>query len=233
MDEYREWTVPGPVTCAWSRGTARRRTVRIVPDGCVDLMWTGRELVVAGPDTGPVLSDTQPGELVGVRFGPGVAPAILGLPASEIRDQRPLLGDLRVVPGWLPDLLHNAGNAEARAEVLRKAVVGWFRPEMADRKVPAIVAGLNAGLGVGELAERVGLGERALYRRCQAAFGYGPKTTQRVLRFHRALTLARSGRAFAEAAAVTGYADQAHLAREVKALAGVSLGALTGRTGAA
>ena len=232
MDEYREWTVPGPVTCAWSRRTARRRTLRIVPDGCVDLMWTGRELVVAGPDTGPFLSDTEPGRLTGVRFAPGVAPAVLGLPASAIRDQRPLLGDLRRVPDRLPDLLHDAGNAEARAEVLRKAVISWFRPEQADNAVPAIVAGLNAGLGIRELADRLGLGERALHRRCQAAFGYGPKTAQRVLRFHRALTLARQGRAFADTAAETGYADQAHLAREVKALAGVSLGVLTGRTGA-
>jgi transcriptional regulator GlxA family with amidase domain len=32
---------------------------------------------------------------------------------------------------------------------------------------------------------------------------------------------------FAEVAVVTGYADQAHLAREVRALSGVPLGVLT------
>ena len=35
--------------------------------------------------------------------------------------------------------------------------------------------------------------------------------------------MARSGVDFADAAARSGYADQAHLARDVKALAGVSL----------
>jgi AraC-like DNA-binding protein len=44
---------------------------------------------------------------------------------------------------------------------------------------------------------------------------------------NRALDLARAGEPFAAAAASTGYADQAHLAREVKALVGVTLGALT------
>ena len=223
----------GPVTCAWSRRTPERHELRIVPDGCVDLMWTGRELVVAGPDTGPVLFDTVPGLLVGVRFGPGVAPSILGLPASAIRDQRPLLGDLLVVPNRLLDELGNAGNAENRAEVLGRAVHGWFRPELRDGAVPVIVAGLRGNMPVRELADRLGVGERALHRRCVAAFGYGPKIVQRVLRFRRALALARVGYSFADTAVETGYADQAQLAREVRALAGVPLGVLTGRTGAA
>ncbi|WP_461029927.1 helix-turn-helix domain-containing protein, partial [Streptomyces sparsus] len=65
--------------------------------------------------------------------------------------------------------------------------------------------------------------ERQLHRRAVRAFGYGPKTLARVLRLERALTLARAGLPFARVAADAGYADQAHLAREVKALAGVPL----------
>ncbi|WP_143615380.1 helix-turn-helix domain-containing protein, partial [Streptomyces sparsogenes] len=65
-----------------------------------------------------------------------------------------------------------------------------------------------------------------LHRRSLAAFGYGPKTLARVLRLNRALDAARAGTAFAEVAALAGYADQAHLAREVKALTGVPLGRL-------
>ncbi|OMI40139.1 AraC family transcription regulator [Streptomyces sparsogenes DSM 40356] len=65
-----------------------------------------------------------------------------------------------------------------------------------------------------------------MHRRSLAAFGYGPKTLARVLRLNRALDAARAGTAFAEVAALAGYADQAHLAREVKALTGVPLGRL-------
>ncbi|MFC7566230.1 helix-turn-helix domain-containing protein [Actinomadura namibiensis] len=60
-------------------------------------------------------------------------------------------------------------------------------------------------------------------RRAVAAFGYGPKTVQRVLRFQRALRLARAGRPLAEVAQVAGYADQAHMANEVRGLGGVPM----------
>ncbi|MFD8985382.1 helix-turn-helix domain-containing protein, partial [Streptomyces sp. NPDC059564] len=52
-----------------------------------------------------------------------------------------------------------------------------------------------------------------------------PRTLGRVLRLQRALALARRGLPQAEVAHTAGYADQAHLAREVRALAGTTLGA--------
>ncbi|MFE3285367.1 helix-turn-helix domain-containing protein, partial [Streptomyces sp. NPDC059233] len=64
------------------------------------------------------------------------------------------------------------------------------------------------------------------------AFGYGPRTVGRILRLRRALALARSGTAYAEIAHTTGYADQAHLAREVRAPAGTTLIAYAGSAGA-
>jgi AraC-like DNA-binding protein len=73
------------------------------------------------------------------------------------------------------------------------------------------------------VACEVGLSERQLLRRSLASFGYGPKTLARVLRMERALALATGGMPAADVAASVGYADQAHLSREVKALAGVSL----------
>ncbi|MFD0886505.1 helix-turn-helix domain-containing protein, partial [Streptosporangium algeriense] len=68
-----------------------------------------------------------------------------------------------------------------------------------------------------------------LHRRSLRAFGYGPKTLQRVVRFQRALRLARRGTALAEVALASGYADQSHMANEVRRLAGVSLGGLLSR----
>ncbi|HEY5990531.1 MAG TPA: hypothetical protein VIV12_29690 [Streptosporangiaceae bacterium] len=42
-----------------------------------------------GPDTGPVVGDLRPGEfIVGLRFRPGAAGTVLGLPAVELRDAR-------------------------------------------------------------------------------------------------------------------------------------------------
>jgi AraC-like DNA-binding protein len=86
---------------------------------------------------------------------------------------------------------------------------------------------MRAGASVASTAAAVGLTERAMHRRCLVAFGYGPKTLARILRMNRAVALARGGTSFATVAAVAGYADQAHLARDVRALASVPLGTLT------
>ena len=70
------------------------------------------------------------------------------------------------------------------------------------------------------------LGERQLRRRFAAGVGYGPKTLARVLRFQRLLALLTDDRAgrptLAEAAALAGYADQAHMTAECTRLAGRS-----------
>jgi AraC-like DNA-binding protein len=86
---------------------------------------------------------------------------------------------------------------------------------------------VDAGRPIAEVADTVGLSDRQLHRRSLVAFGYGPKVLARILRLRRALALARDGSSFARASVEAGYADQAHLAREVRALAGAPLTQLT------
>ncbi|MDX3850748.1 helix-turn-helix domain-containing protein [Streptomyces sp. AK02-01A] len=198
----------------------------VLPDGCMDLLWIGGRLLVAGPDTHAYAPQGIDGlYCAGVRFAPGTAPTILGVPAHELRDRRVELADL-----WSPAQVRGltgrlaaAGDpaAELEAVALRRA---------ADTGPPdplpgAVVDGLNAGRTVAATAEAVGLGARQLHRRSLAAFGYGPKTLARVLRLQRALALVRAGVPYAEAALASGCADQAHLARETRDLAGLPLGA--------
>jgi AraC-like DNA-binding protein len=57
-------------------------------------------------------------------------------------------------------------------------------------------------------------------------YGYGPATLRRVLRFRRARRMLDGGLTFSEVAARAGYADQSHLHREARELAGVGLSAL-------
>jgi AraC-like DNA-binding protein len=226
---YGEFPAPpgSGLACLWTLelpGSAGGPFVQpVVPDGCVDLIWWGREaeVTVAGPDTGPSPARLVPGDLlVGVRFGPGTAPPALGVPADAVRDGRLPLRDLW---GGDADRLGEAMAASRdRQATLVRAVLSRTRSEAPDPLVPALVRGL-ASRTVREVADEVGLGERQLRRRSIAAFGYGPKTVQRVLRFQRALRLARAGRPLAEVAYETGYADQAHMANEVRGLAGTSI----------
>src|SRR5215470_8440328 len=95
---YREWHAVGPLAgylaCTWMNALPELATplVLVIPDGCVDIIWTGENLRVAGPDTEPMLESFPPGTvIVGARFRPGAAPPWLGVPASEIVNGRPPL----------------------------------------------------------------------------------------------------------------------------------------------
>jgi AraC-like DNA-binding protein len=79
---------------------------------------------------------------------------------------------------------------------------------------------------VPELAREAGWSSRRLGTRFQAEVGLGPKQAARVVRFDRARRLlqrrvtAAGQPELASLAAACGYYDQAHLAREFRALAG-------------
>ncbi|MEV7006196.1 DUF6597 domain-containing transcriptional factor [Streptosporangium sp. NPDC051022] len=219
---YREWgpapALAGRVTHVWTNIAISSSTQLVVPDGCVDLIWGPEGPHVAGPDTGPMPVRMSSGDrYFGIRFRPGAVGGVFGVPVEALRDSRVPLAELGVLPGLTPSTMQ-----EMLAVRLREA-------PGPDPAAPAIARALREGRSVGQVAWDLGLGERQLHRRSLRAFGYGPKTLQRVVRFQRALRLARSGVAPAEVAVVSGYADQSHMANEVRRLAGVPLGRLVGR----
>ncbi|MEC3997739.1 helix-turn-helix transcriptional regulator [Actinacidiphila sp. DG2A-62] len=216
--------------------TLARAPYRVLPDGCMDLLWCEGELLVAGPDTVAYVASARVGtRYAGLRFAPGSAPRVLGVPAKELRNRRVPLdalwgdGPARRLAERAAEDPAAALDAWAARRVLRMAgeETSGDAARRGERRLPAeIAARLAAGRGVAEVAAAVGLGERQLRRRCEDAFGYGPKTLARVLRLQRALELARGGLPFASVAADAGYADQPHLAREVRALTGLPLSEL-------
>ncbi|MEU9358891.1 helix-turn-helix domain-containing protein [Streptomyces sp. NPDC048301] len=228
--EERNSHLDGAVLWTWSG--LREPARPVLPDGCMDLLWVGGRLLVAGPDThaftpGAALS----GDCAGIRFAPGTAPALLGVPAHELRDRRVALDVLWSGPEVrrLTERTAAAGDPAAVLEdiALRRAAGA----EPPDPLTVAVAAQLRQGRSVAATAYAVGLGARQLHRRSLAAFGYGPKTLARVLRLQRALDLVRAGTPYAEAAYAAGCTDQAHLAREMRALAGTTLGGYLAATG--
>jgi AraC-like DNA-binding protein len=73
------------------------------------------------------------------------------------------------------------------------------------------------------VAAEIGWSNRTMQRQCAAIYGYGPAMLRRILRFRRAVRLLNDGLPTVEVAARAGYADQPHLHREVRELAGVAL----------
>jgi AraC-like DNA-binding protein len=236
---YQETAPPAPLAghlaCVWVRRAAATDTAPVVPDGCTDLMWMtddGRaRLVVAGPDThahpAGMGSDTT---IAAVRFRPGAAADVLGVPLDALRDERPDLAELwgRPATEALADALAAADRpehalAEAVADRLTASGRGVASVDPAVRHVADALRDARMPAPVRGLADGMGLSERQLHRRCLAAFGYGPKTLHRVLRFQNALSRARAGDDLARVAHECGYADQAHMARDVSALSGTTM----------
>ncbi|MEV0378796.1 DUF6597 domain-containing transcriptional factor [Nonomuraea sp. NPDC050643] len=240
------------VACEWRRAGDTDLTALVVPDACVDLIWGPSGPFVAGPDTGPMPVSMRAGDtLVGIRFKPGAVGDFFGVPLTDLRDARVPLRDLpghdtflselaeqaaehapAAQPGLterpdltaLPGLTEHPASTEARSHALRAAVRRrLMRSTATDPAAPVIASALRKGGTVTEVAWALGFSERQLQRRSLTSFGYAPKTLQRIVRFQRALKLARAGVPLAEVAATAGYTDQAHLANDVKRLSGVPM----------
>jgi AraC-like DNA-binding protein len=225
---YREYAPPAGlellVACLWEGVETTDRPWRLVPDGCVDLIWVGgRELVVAGADTGPRVVDLPVGtRSLGVRLRPGAAGAVLGMPASELRD-RQVAADLvwGEAGARLGEAVTLADSAEtvrclellARAVAERRAV-----PDPLVRVASRHLA--MPGASISRVAAELGVSERHLHRRTTAAVGYGPKLLARVGRLRRFVTLTEDSLAIR--AIEAGYASQAHMSDEVRRLTGAT-----------
>ena len=224
VEPYRERPARVAGADLWTR-TAEGGEYRILPDGCMDLLLMDDDLYVAGPDSHAWTGSAPRGKrYAGIRFAPGAAPAFLGVPARELLNQRVRLADL-----WSPNrsrrLLDRIRAAPNQATALDLEVAKLL-DEPADRLTAHVLRSVRGGLlrgtaGVARLAGTIGLSERQLHRRCLDAFGYGPKMLDRVLWMNVALDHARTGLPLADVAMLTGYADQAHFSRDVKALTGL------------
>ena len=72
------------------------------------------------------------------------------------------------------------------------------------------------------LADEVGWSRKRLWSRFRSQIGLTPKRAAQLVRFDHAAHLLAAGHAAAIVAAQSGYVDQSHLHREVKAIAGVT-----------
>jgi AraC-like DNA-binding protein len=200
----------------------------------MDLLWWGEEVVVAGPDTRAFPIGDGARACAGIRFAPGTLPALLGAPAVALRDQRVPLSELLPAAAveQLAERLRTTARPGRQLERYAAELIERTDNGQRARRVDAVLSLITAGRPVAGIAEAVGCSDRQLHRLSLDCFGYGAKTLDRILRLHRALDLSRRGIRAAEVAIIAGYADQAHLVRDSRALTGRSFGALAGQRSA-
>jgi AraC-like DNA-binding protein len=147
----------------------------------------------------------------GELYGPGDhGHEVLGRAASELHERVSSCADgdrrLDVVQEWF----------RSRAESGRRASV---RPELLGAW--QLLQDSGGRCRVEQLARHVALSPRQLRALMVAETGLSPKQLARAFRFdHVVAHLADGTRPLVEIAALTGYADQAHLAREFRQMAG-------------
>ncbi len=210
-------------------------TVIVSFDEPLDVAWVTdpgsrvrRWLLASGLHTRPALIRTH-GHQHGIRVSltPAGCRAILGVPIGSLSHE---LADHADLPLGIPDDVHArlaSSSWGARFRLLERHLLE--RAAAPGSRVPADLAHawdlLTARRGrirVAELAQEVGWSRRHLVTRFVGELGLAPRDVARLHRFGAAQVYARSGAPWAEVAASAGYADQAHLSRDFRALAGQS-----------
>lgn len=173
----------------------------------------------------------QPVHQAGVQLAvhPLAAPALFGCRADELQ-----LGDHgRDVLGPAATALHERVAAVATAEERLDVVQQWARARVGRRRRPGVrpevaaawclLEGSRGRMPVEQVAREVALSTRQLRVVVHREVGLSPKQLARAFRFDAVVAALADGNAtLAEVAAATGYADQAHLARDFRSMTGTT-----------
>lgn len=182
----------------------------------------------SGLHPGTVAIATEPGAAcVQINLTPLGARLVLRQPMDAFAGRLVPLSDLALGP--LPDRLADCRSADERLALAEAWAAGRIAAaraeETAEARATAAVWRLldrtHGRVRVEALAERLGWSRKRLADRFRADFGLTPKPLARILRFRHAEALAAAGPPdWADIAAACGYADQPHLVREYRRLAG-------------
>lgn len=206
---------------------AAHRDWTVVPDGSAHIIATRAEstrvALVGARRTATRLDVRNRCWTVGIRLRPGALPLLTGLPAGDFTDRAVGLDEL-----WhgRTSLVHDALAAATSAPGMLDALVAFVvdlpaRSPQRDWRARALEKHLRiTPFRVGTTAERMGLSVRSLRDVSTDLIGLAPKRLARIERLQRAIALAAGAcrPAWSRIALRAGFADQAHLTREYRAL---------------
>lgn len=180
------------------------------------------------------LRSEEPLRIFSIRFRPWGLARFHALPMKDCLDvavaPHDALGPLGTE--LMQALLQAASDAERKQradELLLRALERHHSHADHLRLLAEAVDGGRASAS--EIASRLGMSNRSFHRLWHDVVGMEPRKFVTLMRFHRALAMIDTGAALASVAADCGYADQAHLARQIKAIAGLPATALRRRLG--
>ena len=246
---YQEVAAPHPfdrlVSCVWFlTGQAQQYPPQpVVPDGRLELLvhlgdpfsrltrdgssHRQDRLLLAGQLTGPIhLAPRGWMDVVGIRFTPLGAHAILTMPLAPLSNQ--VVSLVEIHPRLARELETAATRPLGRREraQLILHVLSRFISDDPDPRIGAALARLedDRPWSLARVAAHSDMSTRTMERCFLQKVGLTPKMYQRVVRFRRAFRLLGDAgqKGGAIVAGRAGYFDQAHLIRDFKQFTGAS-----------
>jgi AraC-like DNA-binding protein len=220
------------VHASWSfdAGAGAPPVHHVPPDGCVSIVLGADHAVLVGPRMTDLAVPVRAGaSFRGVRMRPEAAGLLVRITPAE------WVGRVSPLVDADPDLAGAAASSdvdEALVLLLTALERRAGSVDVPDALVRDALCAIDMGdFRVESLASGLGVSTRTMQRRFVAATGLSPKAFVRIRRFRLAVgtLLAPGPRPWGRIAAEGGFADQAHLVREVTALAGAPPSAVQAR----
>ncbi len=220
--DYAELPLPpaldGLVATVWTLAADQPGWVEheATPDGCIELIRrsAGRsawrrdqpEYFATGLSAHPIrFGFSGDARFTAIKLWPWAWHALGGAPCPGFADD------------WIPLAPDSALTA-----LLNGDPVANLGKALSGTTLPLLARTILVSDSVGEIGARTGMPPRRLQRIFARELGMAPRTYLRLLRFRAALRDVQQGEdSLADTAAARGYADQAHMAREFRELAGI------------
>ena len=217
--------------------------VLAVPDGCVDILFEKDEQGVRGRAAGTMLKNEHieniPGrEYFGVRFQPGVCPAILDTSLADLtnaelnledvlydKDMLKEIEETKEEDAWIDIFLRHYEKAlqmqeerRGREDGTNNAIVHFVQDAMIHS---------NGTASIAKLAQDTGYSERYVHKLFSQEMGISPKAFGKIMQFQKAIQLINQENdqtKLTDIGMESGYYDQAHFIREFKKYAQLTPG---------
>lgn len=201
-------------------------------------------LIMGGARSGYYIKQVTSGAgSVGAQLQPGGAPAMFGVPASELAEQHvPLDALWGLDAALLRERLQEVSQVRratapqngaldvlrAQVDLLESALLRRLRKGAPDAQprlwLASTLAALDRGTSLATVVDQSAVSHRAFIARFRSMVGLTPKTFARIRRFQRVVEAlsAEPQASLSRLAFEAGYSDQAHLTRDFAEFAGVS-----------
>ena len=164
-------------------------------------------------------------QVFAIRFRPWGVSRFSSFPVSGMQDRAVLPFEvLETLDDQFVQEIESKNSDTARCSMTDQHLCERLRTSsVIDRQLKMLLEATNGGTSTtAEMAQTLSVSGRSFRRLWSSVVGMEPRKFVQLMRFHQALEKIQEGASLKHVAADCGYSDQAHMARQIKAIAGLS-----------